>query len=101
MSSPTAVPSIEGSCQLSSESGSAERSASLMHQALTTRGVCVLVVCMRACVHVCMSVCVRVYVHACMHGAQGTIEQCLRILSVILLLFHLSLSLRMFDSSFL
>ena len=69
----TAVPSVVATSQLSLEAGSVERSASLPHQALITRGkygfvgVLVTVYIIFACVCVCLCACVHVCVHVCMH----------------------------------
>ena len=68
----TAVPSIVATSQPSLEAGSAERSASLPHQALITRGkygfvvVLVTVYIIFACVCMCLCACVLVCVHVCM-----------------------------------
>ena len=78
----TAVLSVVAARQLSSESGAADRSTSMMHQVPTSTGKCVH---MHMCVCVCMHACACVRVCMCGFECDGIV--------------HLSLSLRMFDSS--
>ena len=68
----TVAACVVATSQLSLEAGSAERSVSLPHQALITRGkygfvvVLVTVYIIFACVCVCLCACVHVCVHVCM-----------------------------------